>query len=184
MAKGNHLSAASVEMAPERPDKNDANDAERSAEEIRQDIAARRESITETVDRLSDRFQETFDWRTYVARHPLAAVGVAAGLGILVSGIFKHRPTPMERIQHALADSFEEFGGQFRSQLSGALPNTGISQTLKGAVSGFLLKSATEYLRERFLVSQEQELHETNHGPGYGVPKTGSQTMPRTRPLD
>ena len=172
MAKGNHLSAASVEMAPERNDKNDANNAERSAEEIRQDIAARRESITETVDRLSDRFQATFDWRTYVARHPLAAVGVAAGLGILVSGIFKPRPTPMQRIQHVLADSFEEFGDQFRGQLSGALPSPGISQTLKGAVTGFLMKSATEYLRNRFVGPQEEDLREMNRRPDYSIPRT------------
>ncbi len=176
MAKGNHLSAASVEMAPERNDKNDANDAERSAEEIRQDIAARRESITETVDRLSDRLQATFDWRTYVARHPLAAVGVAAGLGILVSGIFKPRPTPMQRIQHALADSIKEFGGQFRSQLSDSPPSPSISQTLKGAMTGFLMKSATEYLRNRYLGLQEDEPRETNQKSDYN--------NPRAAPLD
>ncbi len=43
---------------------------ERSAEEIRQDIAAKRESISETVDRLGERIQETLDWREYVVEYP------------------------------------------------------------------------------------------------------------------
>src|SRR5215471_16321866 len=60
----------------------------RSAEEIRQDIAARRESITDAVDRLSDRFQQTLDWKAYVSEHPLAALGVAAGVGFLAARIF------------------------------------------------------------------------------------------------
>ena len=37
--------------------------SERSAETIRRDIAARRDSISGTVDRLGDRLHETFDWR-------------------------------------------------------------------------------------------------------------------------
>ena len=93
MAKGNNLTAGSTGTAMVQ---SDAGESERSAEEIRQDIAAKRESITETVDRLSDRFHQTFDWRTYVNNYPVVALGVAAGLGLLVSGIFKPRPTPTE----------------------------------------------------------------------------------------
>src|SRR5262245_19936041 len=73
--------------------------AERSAEEIRQDIVARRESITDAVDRLSDRFQQTFDWRAYVSDYPLAALGVAAGLGFLAARIIKPRPSAGKRIK-------------------------------------------------------------------------------------
>src|SRR5215831_15783704 len=75
---------------------------ERSAEEIRQDIAARRESITDAVDRLSDRFQQTLDWKAYVSNHPMAALGVAAGLGFLAARIFKPRQSASERIKDAL----------------------------------------------------------------------------------
>src|SRR5437016_2611514 len=101
MAKGNQLNTSSAGMAMAQ---SEATDAERSADEIRQDIAAKRESITETVDRLSDRFQQTFDWRTYVSNYPVAALGVAAGLGFLASGILKPRATPAERMKDALAD--------------------------------------------------------------------------------
>jgi ElaB/YqjD/DUF883 family membrane-anchored ribosome-binding protein len=172
MAKGNYLNATSAEMAPDRTE---ALDNDRSAEEIRQDIAARRESITETVDRLSDRFQETFDWRTYVTRHPLAAIGVAAGLGVLVSGIFKPRPTPMERIQEALADGFEDFSGQVRSQLSGLsgiVPRPGVSQTVKAAATGYLVKAASEYLRNRYMSAPEKDPGELDRRADYSIPQT------------
>lgn len=169
MAKGNHLNATSAEMALDRTE---ALDSERSAEEIRHDIAAKRESIAETVDRLSDKFQETFDWRTYVGRHPLAAIGVAAGLGVLVSGIFKPRPTPMERIQDALADGFEDFSGQVRSQLTGLIVKPAVTQTVKAAVTGFLVKSATEYLRNRYLPETERVPQERDPRTDYSIPQT------------
>jgi ElaB/YqjD/DUF883 family membrane-anchored ribosome-binding protein len=169
MAKGNHLNAASTEMALDRTEDFEF---ERSAEEIRQDIAAKRESITETVDRLSDRFQETFDWRTYVTRHPFAAVGVAAGLGVLVSGIFKPRPTPMERIQDAFADGFEEFSGQIRSQLTGMVVKPAVTQTVKAAATGFLVKAAAEYLRSRYLGEGSEAPQESARRPDFHTPRT------------
>src|SRR5215510_14620913 len=91
--------------------------AERSAEEIRQDIAARRESITDAVDRLSDRFQQTLDWRTQVSDYPLVAIGVAAGVGFLVSRIFKPRQSAGDRIKDALAYGIEDLTGRIRSHI-------------------------------------------------------------------
>src|SRR5215470_10774285 len=95
---------------------------ERSAEEIRQDIVARRESITDAVDKLSDRFQQTLDWRAYISDYPLAALGVAAGLGFIVSRVFKPRPTANERIRDALAYGVEDLTGRFRRRLDGVAP--------------------------------------------------------------
>jgi len=147
MAKGNNLNAGSTGTAMVQ---SDAGESGRSAEEIRQDIAARRESITETVDRLSDRFHQTFDWRTYVSDYPLVALGAAAGLGLLVSRIFKPRPTPAERMKHAAADLFEDFTGGIRSQFEDIAPRrAGATQALKGAVTGMLMKSATDFLRNQ-----------------------------------
>jgi ElaB/YqjD/DUF883 family membrane-anchored ribosome-binding protein len=147
MAKGNNLTAGSTGTAMVQ---SDAGESERSAEEIRQDIAAKRESITETVDRLSDRFHQTFDWRTYVNNYPVVALGVAAGVGLLVSGIFKTRPTPTERMKDAVADMFEDVTDRIRSQIEDIAPQrTGASQALKGAVTGMLMKSATDFLRNQ-----------------------------------
>jgi len=127
--------------------------AERSAEDIRQDIAARRESITETVDRLSDRFQQTFDWKAYVSDYPLAAVGVAAGLGFLAARIIKPRPSAGKRIKDALAYGIEDLAGRFHHQLEYAAPHrsgSGLGRTVKAALAGLVTKAATDYLQNRF----------------------------------
>ena len=71
---------------------------ERSAVAIRQDIAAKRESISDTVDKLGERIHETFDWHEYVAEYPAIALGLTAAAGFLVAGIFKRRATPQERL--------------------------------------------------------------------------------------
>ncbi|MBO0861089.1 MAG: DUF3618 domain-containing protein [Chloracidobacterium sp.] len=126
--------------------------AERSADEIRQDIAARRESITDTVDRLSDRFQQTLDWKAYVSDHPLAALGVAAGLGFLTARIFKPRPSAGKRIKDALAYSIEDLAGRFHRQLENVAPNRsgpGLGVALKAAVTGLIARAATDYLQNK-----------------------------------
>src|SRR5882762_11698734 len=81
---------------------------DRSAVAIRQDIAAKRESISETVDKLGERIHETFDWHEYVAEYPAVALGLAAGAGFLVAWIFKRKPSPQERIMDAVADLTED----------------------------------------------------------------------------
>lgn len=175
MAKGNHLITASAGTAAAPAD---SPGSERSAEEIRHDIEARRESITETVDRLSDRFQETLDWRTYVTRYPLAAIGVAAGLGLLLSGIFKPRPSPSERIQEAFADGFEDFADRVRGQFHDVIQKPGVTKTVKAAATGYLVKTATEYLKDRFLdnqgdpVGKTERVSKTKQSADYSIPRT------------
>jgi ElaB/YqjD/DUF883 family membrane-anchored ribosome-binding protein len=127
--------------------------AERSAEDIRQDIAARRESITETVDRLSDRFHQTLDWKAYVSDYPLAALGVAAGLGFLAARIIKPRPSAGKRIKNALAYGIEDLADRFRHQIENVAPNrsgSGLGRTVKAALTGLVTKAATDYLQNRF----------------------------------
>jgi ElaB/YqjD/DUF883 family membrane-anchored ribosome-binding protein len=152
MAERNNLTAASQRQES-------SSNAERSADEIRQDIAARRESITETVDRLSDRFQRTLDWRAYVSDYPMLALGVAVGAGFLISGIFRRRPTPAERIKEALAESFEDLTDRFRHRLEDLSPrrsSLGVGRTVKAAATGAITKAVTDYLRDRFATPYEQ----------------------------
>ena len=99
----------------------DGGTADRSADTIRRDIAARRDSISDTVDELSDRVQAALDWRTYVAEHPFIAVGAAAGLACTVTAFIGRRRSPQDRIVDALADSVEDLAGRFRDGL-GTLP--------------------------------------------------------------
>jgi hypothetical protein len=125
-------------------------DEDRSAEEIRQDIAAKRESISETVDRLNDKFQSTLDWRTYAGNFPFVALGAALGLGYVVSRIFTPKPTPRERIMEAIADSVEDFKGQFGDYLDlDIVPRkrTTIGTSVKAAATAMLTKAATDYVK-------------------------------------
>src|SRR5262245_7060620 len=140
--------------------------AERSAEEIRQDIAARRESITETVDRLSDRFQQTLDWKAYVSDYPLAALGVAAGLGFLAARIIKPRPSAGKRIKNALAYGTDGLAGRFRHPFETVAPNrscSGLGRTVKAALAGLVTKAATDYLQNRFGARYTGHYDENRH---------------------
>jgi len=127
--------------------------AERSAEEIRQDIAAKRETITETVDRLGERIHQTLDWREYIADYPYVALGAAAGLGFLLSGIFKPRPTPRERILEAVAETFEDFTDRLRDTVHDAMGDlplkkkSGPGKTVKAAITAMLTKAAVDYVK-------------------------------------
>ncbi|HET8675019.1 MAG TPA: DUF3618 domain-containing protein [Blastocatellia bacterium] len=125
---------------------------ERSAEEIRQDIAARRESISETVDRLGDRIHETLDWREYVAEYPYVALGLAAGLGFLVAGIFKikREPTPRERIYDALAEITEDVTDRVRGSIQDVVPKKGgPGRTLKAAATAAVTKAALDFAKKK-----------------------------------
>jgi hypothetical protein len=140
-------------------------DGERSAEEIRQDIAAKRESITETVDRLNDKFQSTLDWRTYAADYPYIALGAALGLGFLVSKVFARKPSPRDRIMEAIADSVEDFKGQFGDYLD-IIPQkkSSVSTSVKAAATALVTKAATDYVKN--LVSDNRTKAYAEDGNG------------------
>lgn len=120
---------------------------ERSAEDIRQDIAAKRETISETVDKLGERIQETLDWREYIAQYPFIALGAAAGVGCLLSGFFKSRPSPQERISDAVAEVVEDVTDRFRGSLGDVIPGKkiGPGKTVKAAATAALTKAAMDY---------------------------------------
>jgi len=137
-------------MAETRNDLRSSDDPwQRSAEEIRQDIAAKRDSISETVDQLGDRLQGKLDWREQVARHPYAALGAAAAIGLLLSGAFKHRPTPRERVMDAVAETIEDFTDDVRHSVTGVFLKTAGPSFLRSAIAGILTKAAVEVFKNK-----------------------------------
>ena len=123
---------------------------ERSAVAIRQDIAAKRESISETVDKLGERLHETFDWREYVAEYPAVALGLAAGVGFLVAGIFKRNPTPQERILDAVADLTEDMTDRVGGVMAQVIQKKLISgRTLKAAAAAMIAKSLVDLVKKQ-----------------------------------
>jgi hypothetical protein len=141
-------------------------ETERSAEEIRQDIAAKRESITETVERLNDKVQSTLDWRTYAGDYPFVALGLALGLGYAASRIFARKPSPRERIMEAIADSVEDFKDQFGGYVADLAPpnKSTISTSAKAAATALLTKAATDYVKNVLTGSRTKEPGEEGDG--------------------
>ncbi|HXG92402.1 MAG TPA: DUF3618 domain-containing protein [Blastocatellia bacterium] len=126
------------------------NESERSAREIRQDIEAKRESISQTVDKLGERIHQTLDWREYVSQRPFIALGVAAGVGFLLSGIFKRRPTPQERIMDAFAEVTEDIADRITDFAGETFKRRLVSgRTVKAALTGVVTKAAMDYARNQ-----------------------------------
>ncbi len=133
----------------EENDLRSADGSERSSAEIRDDIAARRESITQTVDRLGERIHETLDWKGHVARHPYASVGVAIGAGLILSGFFKRKASPSERITNALVDTVEELGNDLRISVRKLILRAAVPSLFRGALYGLAGKALIQYLQNR-----------------------------------
>lgn len=154
-------------------------DDTRSAEAIRQDIAAKRDTISETVDKLGDRIQETLDWREYIADYPVVAIGVAAGVGFLVSGIFKHRPTPQERIMDAVAELTEDLTDRVSSVAGNVIKKKLISgKTVKAALTATVTKAALDFAKHK------AQAIIAGNGTQYRDSRTGSQNTLTREPQD
>ena len=126
--------------------------SDRSAVAIRQDIAAKRESISETVDKLGERIHETFDWHEYVAEYPAVALGLAAGAGFLAAGIFKRRPSPQDRILDAMADLTEDMTDRVGGVMAGVIQKKMFSgRTVKAAATAIIAKAAVDFLKKQLI---------------------------------
>jgi ElaB/YqjD/DUF883 family membrane-anchored ribosome-binding protein len=123
--------------------------AERSSEDLRQEIEAKKEAFAETINRLDRYAQRAVDWRAQVGDHPYLALGLAFGVGCLFAGIFKSKPSPRERIMEALAEGVEDIADQARNRIGSRfhLPPTG--GELKAAAAALATKAATAYLRKK-----------------------------------
>ena len=112
---------------------------DRSAQEIRRDIAATRESISATVERLNDHVETALDWRTYVADYPFVALGAAAGLGFLVSRVFSNPPTATDRIIDAMKDGLDLLPAR----------RGGVGAAVKAAATAMVTKAIADYTIEK-----------------------------------
>ena len=147
---------------------------ERSSTEIRNDIAARRESITQTVDQLGEKIHEAFDWRGYVRRYPYACVGMAVGTGFLVSRIFKKKASPIDRLMEAVSDRAEQLGEDLRKSAMKLVVKTVSPGLVRGTLYGIAGKALMQYLQNRVA-----------HAEGNGAnlsPETNWRDMDRTPP--
>lgn len=120
--------------------------ANRNSAQLRNEIEASREAITDTIKRIDDRMHRAVDWRAQVRDHPLVAVGAAAVGGMLLAGVFRRKPTPSERILDAIAESVEDVTDKLRYRIGSQLTRTVTSNLLKTAITTMVMKKATDYL--------------------------------------
>ena len=113
---------------------------ERSTEDIRQDIAKGKEAISQTAEQIGERIKEKLDWPGYVKDSPYWALGAAAGLGYLASGIFRKRTTPMEQIMDSIAEKVSD-------PLGGMLDRASGPGLIKLTLLGIAAKAAAKWLK-------------------------------------
>ncbi len=121
--------------------------SERSSDQIRQDIAAKRGDISDTVDRLGERIHEKLDWRGYVMRYPYWSLGAAAGVGFLTSRMMRRKRSPIDRIGDVLVDTVEDIGGNVRNAIGGVITKVGGRSLVKGTLYGMATKLAIDWLK-------------------------------------
>jgi ElaB/YqjD/DUF883 family membrane-anchored ribosome-binding protein len=115
-------------------------DVERSTKDIRQDIAEKEEHISRTVEQIRERITEKVDWRGYVKGSPYWALGAAAGLGYLVSGMLRTRTSSVERIPDPIAEADRDSTDDVRA---GAAGPSLITATLLGIAA----KAASDWIK-------------------------------------
>jgi|KBSSwiStaDraftv2_1062776.scaffolds.fasta_scaffold24673_3 ElaB/YqjD/DUF883 family membrane-anchored ribosome-binding protein len=120
--------------------------AERSPDDLRQEIKEKKEAIAETLSRVDERIQRAVDWRAQVGDHPFLALGVALSLGCIVSGVFKSRPSPQERIMEALADGVDNIAEQVRDRIDAQFGWPRRGGALKATAAALATRTAMSYL--------------------------------------
>jgi ElaB/YqjD/DUF883 family membrane-anchored ribosome-binding protein len=120
--------------------------ATRDPAQLRNDIEASRDAITDTIKRLDEHVHRAFDWRTQVRDHPFVALGAAAVGGMLLAGMFKRKASPRDRIVDAIADSVEDLTDKVRNRVGSQLTRTVTGSLLKAAVTTVVAKKATEFV--------------------------------------
>lgn len=122
---------------------------EDSPEEIRKDIKDKKEAIAETLNRLDQRVHRATDWRAQVGDHPYLALSLAVSAGYLLSGIFKSKPSPRERMMDALAEGVEDITDQVRDRIESYFSWPAKGGALKATAAALAAKAASSYLSNR-----------------------------------
>ena len=117
-------------------------DSERSAAEIRQNIAVEKELIADKVHKLSDRIDETLDWKSQVTKRPILFMGIAAGVGMLLSKALVSKPSPVEQIANAIEKL--------------PLRQNNEQSFIKATLLGLLTKAAVDWVKNKTEISSSR----------------------------
>jgi ElaB/YqjD/DUF883 family membrane-anchored ribosome-binding protein len=148
---------------------------ERSPEEIRQDITAKRESVFKTVERLGERIEGTLDWRAYVARHPYAALGTATALGFLLSRVLKPSQTPGERIFNAVGETVEDIAHTFRRSVQAGMLGEAVPGIFRTMLNIMITRVGIDFLDRMLDEATEARDRSTVAGQATGSEASSEQ---------
>ncbi len=115
-----------------------------------------------------------------MAEHPYVAIGAAAGVGVLVSAIFKRRPSPRDRMIDALAETIEDITDRVRGNLDDVIRQKSASPTnrIKTVFTGI----ATAYLAD--LVKKKAGSFNLARGANTGVDSNPASSTDQSRLTD
>jgi hypothetical protein len=123
--------------------------AERSTKDIRRDIAKEIGNITQTIEQIGGRINKKLDWREYLNDYPYWALGAAAGLGYLASGLFLSDTCPRRR---TLASDTDEDHNLLGSLFAG----TAGSGLIKATLLGVATKAAVSWMTKASSTIEEK----------------------------
>jgi hypothetical protein len=147
---------------------------ERSPDRIRQEIAVKRQELAKTVERLGERIEETLDWRYQVARHPLLAMIMAAGVGFVVFNTVGRRRASTNPLLNGAADVAERAGPGGPPSVKGALfENLSLGPSLGAALGTAALRVGTALLAKKIKAAVAARQ----------TPRNGDAPFGRSRPL-
>jgi hypothetical protein len=86
------------------------------------------------------------DWRVQVGEHPFLAVGAAFVVGGLLSGMFRRKPTPQERIIDAIADTVDDITSNVRDHIVGRFSSGMTRSVMKTFGAALAAKAAAAYM--------------------------------------
>ena len=129
--------------------------SERSTDDLRQDIKNQKAAIAGTIDQIDSRVHRAADWRAQVADHPFVAIGTAFVVGGLVSRLFRHRPTPQERIMDAVAEGFEDIADSIRNRVVSQVTKGVSSSVLKVVGAALVTRAASAFLTNQAIDERE-----------------------------
>jgi ElaB/YqjD/DUF883 family membrane-anchored ribosome-binding protein len=127
----------------------------RSIDEIRSDIEKTRQNITGTVDVLGSKLQKQLDWREYVRKKPLIAVGIGVGAGFVISRLVVSKPKP----RFSLVDFMTDSVAKTVTQLMRPKPES-IFKSAAKMVGGMVVAQIASSLQPP---SEEHEMHHQQH---------------------
>jgi hypothetical protein len=129
---------------------------DRSTDDLRRDIAHRRESIVHTFDQANRKMRELLGWREQVRRHPYGALAGAAGLGFVLAGLFSRRRTAGERFVTTLTQNVEDIGGSLRNSIDPLAPSSsGVAQTVGATLIAMFARSLLHAAGNRFVTKPQ-----------------------------